>query len=95
MNCDYAPTINEIIFNRKPRIVECYSLRPNKYRVGDWVEFSFCDVIRRGRITHAICDRGVRSYNIVTTNGTWYQEIDESNIKQIICKTLNTKLATE
>lgn len=95
MNCDYAPTINEIIFNRKPRIIEGYSSRPNKYRVGEWVEFSFCGLIRRGRITHAICDRGVRTYNIVAAHGTWYQEIEESNITSKICKTLNSNLATE
>lgn len=91
MNCDYAPTINEIIFNRKPRIVEGYSSRPNKYREGEWVEFSFCGLLRRGRITHAICDRGVRTYNIVAAHGTWYQEIEESNITSKIYEQIHER----
>ncbi len=81
MSCLDIPTVNEILYNRERlRLESCFTKRPNLYKVGEWVRFRFGTLIRRGRISNAMCHNGICTYHIVTSCGTWYREIGQDAI---------------
>ncbi len=83
MRFQEAPTINEILLNRKKRKPDSsYTKRPNLYQVGDNVVFVFSGLRKTGRITNAFCINGMCMYHIETPTHTWYQDIDQQSIIQ-------------
>ena len=83
MNCELAPTINEIVYNR-PAPVEhrdfCFSTGAGRFIVGDIVSFFFGTVIRSGRITNSMCSGITQIYHIEGDGHRWYRGIEEPDI---------------
>lgn len=83
MNYEFAPTINEIVYNR-PTPAEhrdyCFSTGAGLYLVGDIVRFFFGSVIRSGRVTTSIRCGLKQLYHIEGEGHVWYRGIDETNI---------------
>lgn len=83
MNCDFSPTINEIVYNR-PTPAEhrdsSSSTGAGLFSVGDIVRFSFGSVIRTGRITNSFRRGYMQLYHIEGERHVWYRGIDETNI---------------
>lgn len=81
---NYYPTVNEIVYQREDRSARWrdsfISNRPNKFKVGDIVEFTFSGLRKIGRITTALCRSGICVYNIETRTHQWFQKIDEQSI---------------
>lgn len=89
MNDVYGtPTINEIIYNRSPRLHNDspFTHRFMLYHVGDIVLFRFGNLQKKGRITTCNSHNGLTTYHIETENHIWYREIDESNIISVQSK---------
>lgn len=83
MNYEFAPTINEIVYNRptpaEPRDFT-FSTGAGLFLVGDLVRFFFGTVIRSGRITNTVLHGRSWFYNIETESHVWYRGIGEANI---------------
>lgn len=83
MNFEFAPTINEIVYNR-PTPAErrdlSFSTGAGLFRVGDIVRFFFGSVIRSGRVTNSIRRGLTQIYHIEAEGHVWYRGIDEANI---------------
>lgn len=84
MNCEFAPTINEIVMHRQDRELNWMSdliySSGRKFNVGDIVEFAFNRLKKVGRITNVIRRNGKTLYNIETKTHQWFQKINQEDI---------------
>lgn len=76
----FAPTINEIVYNRPDPTEHPDSVSAGKFAVGDTVRFFFGSIIRHGRITNAFHKGSTQFYHIEGARHVWYRGIAESNI---------------
>lgn len=76
----FAPTINEIVYNRLDTAEIHVSTASGKFAVGDTVRFFFGSIIRHGRITNAFHKGSTKFYHIEGDRHVWYRGIAESNI---------------
>lgn len=77
-----APTINEIVFNRRdPEERRDFSFSSGQaFMVGDVVRFTFGSIFRTGRITTSRRRGLTHLYCIETVSHTWYRDIPQDNI---------------